>query len=250
MTTILFEDETPAVKRLTKILQECDPDIKILKVLDSVEQGILYLKEQAHPDFILMDIHLSDGNSLGIFKEVQLNCPVIFTTAYDEYALEAFKVNSVDYLLKPVKTEDLQRALQKLKSIHFKPNPSGISNLVQQTHKTYKDRFVVKLGNKLIPIEIQQIAYFFSRDKISFICDRDGKSYPIDFSLDKIEEMVDPKVFFRINRQILSAHDSIVDIQMGAKAKVQLTLSPSTSIEASVSSERSSLFKKWLKRES
>lgn len=249
MTTILFEDETPAVKRLTRILQECDPTIEILTVLDSIEQGVRYLKENAHPDFILMDIHLSDGNSLSIFKEIEVHCPVIFTTAFDEYALEAFKVNSVDYLLKPVKTEDLQRAIHKLKLVHFKPNALGLQNLIEQTIKPYKDRFVVKLGNKLIPIEMPQIAYFFSRDKISFICDRDGKSYPIDHSLDKIEEMLDPQVFFRINRQILAARDAIVDIQMGNKAKALLTLTPATSIEASVSSERSSLFKKWLKQE-
>jgi DNA-binding LytR/AlgR family response regulator len=249
MTTIIFEDEIPAVKRLTKLIQEYDADIQILKVIDSIEDGLKWLKENEAPDFLFMDIHLSDGNSMGIFKLHPIQAPVIFTTAYDEYAIDAFKVNSVDYLLKPIKKEAFSAAMDKLKNIHLKAAKTSHEIIPLEEPKEFKERFVVKLGNKLIPIETSNIAYFYSKDKISFICDQDGKSFPIDYSLDKIEHMIDPKIFFRVNRQILSSHDAIRDIQIGFKARINLTLFPETNIEASVSSERSSLFKKWIKKE-
>ncbi len=249
MTTIIFEDEIPAVKRLTKLIQEYDANIQILKVIDSIEDGLKWLRTNEAPDFLFMDIHLSDGNSMGIFKLHPIQAPVIFTTAYDEYAIDAFKVNSVDYLLKPIKKDAFSAAMDKLKNIHLKAVKTNLEILPLEERKDFKERFVVKLGNKLIPIETSNIAYFYSKDKISFICDLDGKSFPIDYSLDKIEQMIDPRIFFRVNRQILSSHDAIRDIQMGFKARINLTLFPETNIEASVSSERSSLFKKWIKKE-
>jgi DNA-binding LytR/AlgR family response regulator len=249
MKALIIEDEKPAAKRIIKLLLEADPSIEILGILDSVESTIEWLSNNPPPQIMLLDIHLSDGSSFDIFKKVDVNCPIIFITAYDEYAIDAFKVNSIDYLLKPVKLHDLESALLKLKNLQNSYSSISIDNLINTAGKKYKDRFVIKLGNKIKSILIEDIAYFFSRDKLTFICDKEGKNSPIDISLDKLEKLLDPKEFFRVNRQIIANASAIKEIVTSSKSRIILTLEPPSGIEAMISSERSSLFKKWLRKE-
>jgi len=249
MKALIIEDEKPASRRITKLLLEVDPNIEILSILDSVESSIQWLSQNPEPEIMFMDIHLADGSSFDILKKTNVSCPVIFITAYDEFAIDAFKVNSVDYLLKPVKKEDLETAILKYKNLKHSFSNIGIENLVNSSSKKYKDRFVIKLGNKIKSILIEEIAYFYSKDKLSFICDKEGKNYPIDLSLDKIELLLDPNDYFRVNRQIITHASSIKDIQTSTKSRIILTLQPASNIEAVISSERSSIFKKWLKKE-
>jgi two-component system, LytTR family, response regulator LytT len=249
MKAIIIEDEKPAARRLTKLLLEIDPDIEILQILDSVSTSVIWLQQHPTPDLMFLDIHLADGLSFDILKQTGINCPIVFVTAYDEYAIDAFKVNSIDYLLKPVKKEELEAAILKFKNLKHNYGHIGIENLIDSSGKKYKDRFVIKLGNKIKSVMTDEVAYFFSKDKLSFICDRDGKNYPIDLSLDKLEKLVDPGIFFRVNRQIITHQNSIRDIQTSTKSRIILMLNPPTTIEAIISSERSSIFKKWLKKE-
>lgn len=249
MKTIIIEDEKPAARRITKLLLEVDPGIEILGVLDSVESATQWLTKNPSPDIMFMDINLGDGSSFEILKKTNVACPVVFITAYDEFAIDAFKVNSVDYLLKPVKKEELEAAILKYKNLQHQYSTIGIDNLLNSTGKKYKDRFVIKLGNKIKSVLVNDIAYFYSKDKLSFICDKEGKNYPIDMSLDKLEALLDPNDFFRVNRQIITHSNSIKDIQTASKSRIILTLEPHSSIEAIISSERSSIFKKWLKKE-
>lgn len=249
MKLLLIEDEKPAVRRITKLLQEADPEIEIVGTLDSVEASVAWLSGHPPPDLMIMDIHLADGSSFEIFKKVKVQCPVIFTTAFDEYAIDAFKVNSVDYLLKPIKLPELETALLKFKNLRNHYSSAGVESLVQNNSVRFKDRFVIRLGNKIKSVPTNEIAYFYSRDKLSFICDKEGKHYPIDLSLDKLETLLDPEYFFRVNRQIITHASSIVDIQTATKSRIILTLKPPCSIESVISSERSAIFKKWLKKE-
>ncbi|MBL7765708.1 MAG: response regulator transcription factor [Chitinophagaceae bacterium] len=249
MKVVLLEDETPAVERLKKMLLDIDPGIDILFTGDSIHTALQWFSHHPPPDVLFMDIHLSDGNSFEIFKHTKIECPVIFVTAYDEYVLDAFKVNSVDYLLKPIKQEELSFALQKLKTIHLNEHQENLQHFSSGINQKYKDRFVIKLGNKLITLLIQDIAYFYSKDKMTFIGTKDGKNYPIDLSLDKIEQMLNPEQFFRVNRQIIATESAIKDVQTSMKSRIILTLDPPLNLEASISSERSSIFKKWLKKE-
>ncbi len=249
MKALIIEDEKPAARRITKLLLEVDPTIEILGTLESVEASVQWLSRNPHPQIMFMDIQLADGSSFEILKKSDISCPVIFITAYDEYAIDAFKVNSVDYLLKPVKKEELEAAILKFRNLQHNYSTLGIESLLSSAGKKYKDRFVIKLGNKIKSILVKDIAYFFSKDKLSFICDNEGKNSPIDLSLDKIEALLDPADFFRINRQIIANAKAIKDIHTASKSRIVLVLDPQLSIEAIVSSERSSLFKKWLKKE-
>lgn len=249
MKVLLIEDEKPAFRRITKLLQETDPDIEIVGTLDSIETAVNWLSTHPAPELMILDIHLADGSSFEIFKKVTVQCPVIFTTAFDEYAIDAFKVNSVDYLLKPIKHDELEAALLKLKNLRHHYSTKGLDTLVQNNHVRFKDRFVIRLGNKIKSVLTNDIAYFYSRDKLSFICDKEGKHYPIDLSLDKLETLLDPEQFFRVNRQIITHVSSIVEIQTANKSRIILTLKPPCIIESVISSERSAIFKKWLKKE-
>ena len=249
MKALIIEDEKPASRRLTKLLLEVDPGIEILGILDSVESSTQWLSKNPPPQIMFMDIHLADGSGFDILKRTKVACPIIFITAYDEYAIDAFKVNSVDYLLKPVKKEELESAILKFKNLQYSYSTIGVESLISSNSKKYKDRFVIKLGNKIKAIMIEEIAYFFSKDKLSFICDKEGKNYPIDMSLDKIEAILNPSDFFRVNRQIIACASAIKDIQTSSKSRIVLMLQPASLIEAVISSERSSIFKKWLKKE-
>src|SRR5688500_2785979 len=212
MKVLIIEDEELAVKKLQKTLASVDPGAEVVGVADSIRSSVNWLQNNPAPDLILMDIELADGQSFEIFDKVEVKSTVIFTTSYDEYALKAFKVNSVDYLLKPIQKEDLQVALNKLKSLksmygsNGNSDPLNVDNLVKELKqklqpKEFRKRFLVKHAQKLISIEVQDIAYFYSDGRLNFFKTNDNKKYVVDYTMDELEEMLDPERYFRINRK-------------------------------------------------
>ena len=249
MKILLIEDEDPAAKRLQKMLKEIEPDAEVSDNIVSIASAIKWFNENTLPDLIISDIQLSDGLSFEIFKAVEILCPVIFTTAYDQYAIEAFQVNSIDYLLKPIKKEELTNAIVKYKKI----KPAAPSIDINQLLKTfnnpaaaYKQRFVVRYGEHIKTINIDEVAFFYTEDKINFITTKEGRRFAIDFNLDAIETMLDPKVFFRINRQYIISIQSIAEMFTYSKSRVLIKLNPPAKHETVVSTERSADFKLWL----
>jgi DNA-binding LytR/AlgR family response regulator len=248
MKVLIIEDEEPSVKRLSKLLKEIEPLIEIAGNCDSVKSSVEWLKTNPKADIILMDIQLADGLSFDIFKSVKIDTPVIFITAYDEYALKAFKVNSIDYLLKPIKKEELGAALAKYKNIKSAELP--VKDLLEMMNdpkaESFQKRFVVHYGQNIKVITIEEISYFYTEDKIIFLCTKDVKRYSIDFNLDQLESMLDPSVFFRINRQFIINIDAIARMTTYPKSRVKIELNPPAPHETVTSSERSPEFKKWL----
>lgn len=250
MKILIIEDENAAARRLEKLLAEIEPEAVVLQRLDSVEASVLWLQGNPQPDLILLDIHLADGSSFEIFEHVTVTCPIIFTTAYDEFALQAFKVNAVDYLLKPIKTNELSAALDKYKRV-FKAVAQDYSALLdtlrKQTGQNYLRRMLIRFGNSIKLVDMADAAYFYTKDKITFLVSRSsGKRFPVDYPLDKLEGMLDPATFFRINRQFIINVAAIKEMHPYSKSRVKVDLEPNTDLETIVSTERSAEFKKWL----
>jgi two-component system, LytTR family, response regulator LytT len=246
---LIIEDEETAAKRLQKMISEALPESEISSILSSIASATDWFKNNSQPDLAFFDIHLADGSSFEIFKRVQVTCPVIFTTAYDQYALDAFKVNSIDYLLKPIKKDELERAINKFQNLHFKPAaPINIETLLASINQkaAYKERFVIKYGDHMKTIQTADIAYICSENRISFAVLKEGKRYALDFTMDQLEEMLDPKLFFRINRQFIIGFASITEMLSYSKSRVLIKLNPPAKEETIVSTERSSSFKAWL----
>ena len=252
MRVLIIEDEAPAFRRLQKILDEVRPGIEIVEVIDSVEDSVKWLKNHNPPDLIFMDIQLSDGISFEIFDHVKISNPVIFTTAFDEYMLRAFKVNSIDYLLKPIKTEELSNSLTKfeqMKSLFGQSESPDISTLIQQIKlddKKYKSRFLVKKGEKLLSIEANGIAYFQTRNGVVSLVTHQGQKHLVDYTLDELTNQLDPKDFFRANRQFLIHYSMITEVHRYHKGKLLVEGVLKTEEPILISEEKSSLFKKWL----
>lgn len=256
MEIFIVEDEELAVKKLQKTLQAIDPDLHVAGTADSIASAVEWLKGHALPDLILMDIELADGQSFEIFNLIEVKSPVIFTTSYDEFALKAFKVNSVDYLLKPVQKDELEAALSKFRSMkqvyagrkQEDPHFSSLVKELQQTlqHKEYRQRFLVKHLQKMVSIEVDRIAYFFSDDRLSFFKTADDKKYVVDYTIDEIENMLDPNQFFRINRAFLVSVKSIDQINDYFGNRLKLNLKPNIDKEALVSREKVMPFKEWM----
>ena len=248
MKILLIEDEQAAVRRLQKLLVEIDPRNEVIGAISSIESAVEWLISHPAPDVILMDIHLADGSSFDIFDKVTVTAPVIFATAFDEYALKAFKVNAIDYLLKPIKKVDLEQALLRISKGVAKDNLGDefIQKLANAGLVKKNKRILVKMGQAIKLIELENVAYFYSRDKISFAVLPGKMRYPLDQSLDQLEQMVDPVHFFRINRQFIVKMESIDEMIAYSKSRVKLKLNPPTEEDAIVSKERSPEFKKWL----
>ncbi|MEQ1746477.1 MAG: LytTR family DNA-binding domain-containing protein [Saprospiraceae bacterium] len=250
MNILLVEDENAAARRLEKMLGEVVPDAVVLSRLDSVEAAVLWLQNNPQPDLMLLDIHLADGSSFEIFDHVQVTCPVIFTTAFDEYALRAFKVNAVDYLLKPIKASELAAAVEKYKKTFLTAAPdlaSLLDMLRKQEGSRYLRRMLIRFSNSIKLVDMSDVAYFYTKDKITFLVARStGKRYPADYALDKLESMLDPTVFFRINRQFIINVAAIREMHPYSKSRVKVELEPSTDQDTIVSTERSADFKRWL----
>lgn len=250
MNVLIIEDENAAARRLEKLLGELAPEAVVLDRLDSVEAAVLWLQNNPQPDLMLLDIHLADGSSFEIFDHVTVTCPVIFTTAYDEYALRAFKVNAVDYLLKPIKPNELAAALEKTRRLSNTVAPDYaplLDMLRKQEGSRYLRRMLIRFSNSIKLVDMSDAAYFYTKDKITFLVSRStGKRFPVDYPLDKLEGMLDPGVFFRINRQFIINVEAIKEMHPYSKSRVKVVLEPGTDQDTIVSTERSAEFKRWL----
>ncbi len=249
MKYLIIEDEDPAAARLEKMIGEIMPDAEKAGHLVSVKSAVEYLKKNIHPDLIFLDIQLGDGISFEIFKSIMPRCPVIFTTAYDQYAVQAFKVNSIDYLLKPVKREELFEALSKFKNNYSAPvDKVDYGQLVEllRNQKGFQKRFLIRFGDTIKAVDVSDVAYFYTENKINYLCTFDKKTYPIDQNLDQVEDIVDSGVFFRINRQVIVNVKAISRMISYSKSRVKLELNPPSEMETIVSTERSPNFKTWL----
>jgi len=253
MKIVIVEDEKPAANRLAKLLQDHSSDFEIVAKLDSVKKSVEWFGSNSEIDLVFMDIQLADGLSFEVFEHVEITAPVIFTTAYDEYALKAFKVNSVDYLLKPVDIDDISKALNKLDNIrknNSEPSQTveQIANAMQMLTSKYKNRFLVKTGEHIKSIAVDDIIYFFSRDKASFCQTSDHKNYLLDYSLEQIENMLNPERFFRINRKYIITLESIKDIISYSNSRLKIVFTQPVDEDVVVSRDRVADFKQWLDR--
>jgi len=251
MRILIVEDEQHAATRLKKLVKELIPEAHIVDTLDTVKRTVAWFKNQAMPDLVLMDIQLADGVSFQVFEQCEVKCPVIFTTAYDEYALKAFKVNSIDYILKPVDKDELQQAFGKLKSLSNNPTHaqnllSNIEQAMQMLTKKHKTRFVIKVGEHLKTIEVDNILYFFSQEKITFCTTLEKRDHILDYTLDQLEEMLDKGQFFRINRKYIIHAKSIQDIINYTNSRLRLVLKNCADSDIIVARERVQEFKDWL----
>ena len=250
MKVLLIEDEQPAAHKLIRLLEEADKQIEVIDVLASIEQTINWLAVHPGPELIFMDIQLEDGISFEIFETCKIQTPVIFTTAYDEYALKAFKVNRIDYLLKPIAPDDLKTALDKFNVLHRQQaNYSRLESIISQLQPKTKERFLIKIGEHYRSVQTLSIHCFFIMERNTFIQTDTGKTYPIDYSLDRIEQLVDPGQFFRINRNFIVNFSAIQDILIYSSGRLKIILNGWTEKEdILVSRERVTEFKKWMDR--
>lgn len=251
MKIVIVEDELPAAKRLSKLILQFRPRAEILNTIDSVENAVSWFQQRDLAcDLIFMDIQLADGLSFDIFTQVTIQTPIIFTTAYDQYTLKAFKVNSIDYLLKPIDPEELDAALHKFDQVYQQPvtyNQKNIEQLLQSLVKpTYKERFIIKIGQQLTYISISEIYYFYSDDGIVYARIENGKRHAIDYTLDQLEQVIRPTSFFRINRKAIVGIDAIHKIANYFNSRLKLELKPKAEFEVIVSRDRVSDFKRWL----
>jgi DNA-binding LytR/AlgR family response regulator len=280
MLALVVEDEPLAARRLIGLLQKQPEPMELLGPAESVAQAVALLQSGPMPDVLFLDIHLADGLSFELFEQVEVRCPVIFTTAYDQYALRAFKVNSVDYLLKPIDEEELRAALGKLRqrlgtqtdapeigtksavSSTKVPAPAPafdaatLAALVQQLRQptpqaSYKAQFVVRVGEHLKVVPVEQVAYFFSLEKATLLQSTDGRKYVVDYTMEQLEALLDPQQFFRLNRAYLARQAAIHDIIHYTNSRLQTILKPAPPESEGpvlVSREKVSVFKSWLDR--
>lgn len=252
MKILLVEDEDLAVKKLRKTLEAVDPNIEVIGTTDSIKATVQWLKDNPAPELILMDIELADGQSFEIFNLIDVNGPVIFTTSYDEFALKAFKVNSVDYLLKPIQKDELESAINKFRRLKGIEHPNtDFDSLVRELQqklqpKEYRKRFLVKQGQKLISIEIEEIAYFFSDGRLNFFKTTDNRTFVVDYTMEELEEMLDNQKYFRISRSFYVSNNSVDKIEDYFGNRLLLGLKPPVDKQALVSREKVTTFKKWM----
>ena len=252
MNAVIVEDEFAAAKNLERLLMSIDENINIITVLQNVDESVEWFSTHPQPDVVFMDIHLADGESFSIFKSVEIRCPIIFTTAYDQYALKAFEVNSIDYLLKPISKKSLEKALDKLKNLL--PNPDNsevitqIMKSINQLSKHHKKNFLIPFKDKLIPVSSDDIAFVYSQNKKAEITCFNKRDYLMDTSLDDFLKQLDPDLFFRANRQFIISHKAVTDLSMWFDGKLAVNLSLPTPERIIVSRARTGEFKKWYMR--
>lgn len=250
MRLLIVEDEPPAAKRLSQLLLKMRPGTDICAALDSVEGTLRWLQEHPPPDLAFFDIQLGDGLSFDIFQQSAFIGPVIFTTAYDQYALKAFKQDSIDYLLKPIDEKELEQALHKFERRQQSPatlSPQVVQSLIQSlTQPEYQSRFIIKTGQQLSYIPAQQIRYFYSEDGIVFAQMEDRKRHALDYTLDALEPLLDPASFFRLSRKVIANIQSVQKVALLFNGRLLITLRPAADFEVTVSRDRASDFKRWL----
>ena len=250
MNVIIIEDEKPAARRLQRILSNYGIEVKTM--LHSVNESVEWFLNNNHPDLILLDIQLSDGLSFEIFDKVKIESNIIFTTAYDEYALKAFKLNSIDYLLKPIDEDELEFAIKKYQNINNAKSSHHFDIeqikklLIHPIDKDYKKRFTIKVGQHLKIVEIDSVECFYSEDKATYLYTKNGNNYVLDDSLEQLEDQLDPTKFFRVNRKFIICIHSIKDIISYTNSRLQIKLNHFDDIEIIVSREKVRNFKNWL----
>ncbi|MCK5066956.1 MAG: response regulator transcription factor [Bacteroidales bacterium] len=252
MKVIIIEDEHLTAERIRTLLNKIDPEITVLSVIDSVSKAVQWFGQHESPDLVFMDIQLADGISFDIFDRVRVESPVIFITAYQEYAIRAFKVNSVDYLLKPITEVELQTALEKYKRQykHKTPLPAIgsdlLENIRQMISKPYKLRFMVKVGDHIKSVDVENILFFYSQQKGTFIHTDQNRNYVVDYTLDKLGEILDPSMFHRINRRYITSHRAITELITLSGSKLKVRLLHSDDDQIYISRDRLATFKDWL----
>jgi DNA-binding LytR/AlgR family response regulator len=249
MKAIILEDEKLSIEHLVNLLSKIDKEIQVIATFDSVKKSIEAFKKGLTADLIFVDIHLADGISFEIFSKVAIDIPIIFTTAYSEYAIKAFKVNSIDYLLKPIGLDDLQGAIDKFRKLNF-IQPSNllenISSVYQNMIKQFKNRFMVKMGDTISSIKSDDIVHFIYEDGLVMLAANNGKRYSIDYTLDNLESLIDPICFFRINRKVLVNINSIQKVNSYFNSRLKIVCSSLAEDDCIVSRERVQEFKLWL----
>jgi DNA-binding LytR/AlgR family response regulator len=251
MNVLVIENEHPAADKIVRLLKKIDKSIAVIDVIETVEEAINRLQEKPQPDLILMDIQLDDGLCFEIFDTVNVDLPVIFTTAYDEYTLRAFKVNSIDYLLKPIDEESLRSAINKYKKLNADKDPfrRDFRQLLHEFRNQYKSRFLIKIGDKFRSVPSGEISHFHICERSVFLNDYQGKDYGIDYSLEQLQDMLDPRKFFRINRECIVNIDSITLMYSYSSSRLQLTLKNKEKSDLFiVSRDKVADFKRWVDR--
>lgn len=246
MNIVIIEDEPLAYERMAKLVKEILPVAEIVAHHDTVEAAQEWFNDNKLPDLLLLDVQLSDGTAFDLLKRTTIDCPIIFTTAYDQYAIDAFTATSIDYLLKPIKKADLENALRKLKKFQHIFHSAEIPAKPVPTNPEYKKRFVIRFGEHIKSLAVEDIAYCYSENKNTYARDAEGRVYPLDQNLDTLEELLNPNDFFRINRQYIVTLRAISEMRTYSKARVIVKLKPDVKEPPVVSSERAADFKRWL----
>lgn len=250
MKVLIIEDELPAARRIEQLVRQQRPQVEILAVIDSISEAVKWFAQNPAPELILMDIHLADGLSFDIFQSIQIQSMVIFTTAYDQYAIRAFKVNSIDYLLKPIDAQELKCALDKFDLMREKTQTFDYSMINQMfdnlKNRNYRERFLVKFGNAFTYIQAQDMRFCYAEDSLVFTRMADGKKYNLDHTLEQLEQVLNPIHFFRINRKMLLHIDAVDKIHPYFNNRLKLELQPTPGFEIVVSRERVQDFKNWI----
>lgn len=256
MNVVIIEDETSVAQNLTDLLHEIAPEIKVLVVLESIRDSIRWFKSNKEPDIAFFDIKIADGNSFEILEKITINFPVIFTTAFDEYALKAFKYNSIDYLLKPIKKTDLEKAILKYKKLYTRDESilnynkkliDTIKNIRKSSkNNIYKKSFLVKYRNQLIPLDVDDIAYFFLENQIVYCKTHTSKLYQISTTLERLQKSLNPTVFFRVNRQFIVSKQAVKSVEIYEKRKLKLITRITHSNEIIISKLKTASLKIWL----
>lgn len=249
MKILIVEDEKPAADKLISLLSKLDKTINILAITESVEETVNWLSNNTLPDLILMDIQLDDGICFEIFDNINIDVPVIFTTAFNEYTLQAFKVNSIDYLLKPIQQNELENALNRVPEIQAPNIEQQIRKAITELNRNYRNRFLIKIGSTYKSISVTDINFFYIESKATFIKTNSNRSYAIDYTLDQITQMVNPDEFYRINRSCLVNVNAITQLSAYSSSRLQLSIDNHEKTDLLVvSREKVSDFKNWMDR--
>ena len=247
MKALIIEDEVLAAKALQKLLGEVSPETEVLSILETIEESLEWFENNEMPDLLFMDIHLADGSAFSIFEKIEITCPVIFTTAYDEYARKAFEVNSIDYLLKPINKKDLKRAMGKYKTlVSGRAQMQKFMTQMEPRQKKYRNCFLMPERDKLVPLPVERIAYVYIDTKTVRIVTFEHKNYYMSMTLDELMDMLDPTLFFRANRQFIVARSAIKDISVWFGNKLSVNLNIEVPEKIIISKAKVSEFKAWI----
>jgi DNA-binding LytR/AlgR family response regulator len=253
MNFLIIEDEEQAAKRLKRMVKKLVPEAFIHGPCESIEEAVEWFEENPQPDLAFFDIHLADGLSFEIGEKTEVSCPIIFTTAYDQYAIRAFKLNSVDYLLKPITEENLSAAIEKFKS-HFLQHPVKVfgrewpEQIRSDYESKYKKRFVTRVGDRLQTLEVDDAAFAYSENKGSYLRSSEGKNYLVDYTLEEVESMLDPDVFFRLNRKYIARFEAVEEVVTYSNSRLKVKLKDWDDPDIVLSREKTREFKDWLDR--